>query len=143
MPDEIAISELPTIKVNGKAVDTSSIDNYDQFMSFLVQAAAAAHLSKIRKYVEDRTSVGEEQNWELNITDEPKEIVCSHPSQSLYVINDGPGDIFVAINALGRTATHLYPHDQMTDNFETHKLQRFYIWSASGTVARARAKVKY
>jgi hypothetical protein len=128
---------------DGKAVDTSAIDNYDSFMGYLMQASTAANTAKIRKYFDDRTSIGEVQNFALDITDQPQEVQCANHSQSIYVVNDGPGDIFVTINSLGRTPTHLLVHDEMSDNFETHKLYRFYVWSAQGTVATARAKVKY
>lgn len=145
MPEDIQVPTLPDLKItkDGKAVDTSAIDNYDSFMAFLMQASIAANTVKIRKYHEDRTSVGEVQNFALNVTPTPQEVKCANPSQSIYVVNDGPGEIYVTINALGRTATHLFVHDEMTDDFETHKLHRFYIWSTPGTVATARAKVKY
>jgi len=146
VPDEIQVPTLPDLKIikNGKPVDTSAIDDYDSFMSFLMQASIAANTAKIRKYFEDRTSSGRTQNFpRLNITPTPQEVQCIHPSQSIYVVNDGPGQIFVSINALETDATPLFMHDEMSDNFETHKLYRFYIWSTPGTVATARAKVKY
>jgi hypothetical protein len=145
VPDEVEVSTPPAVKIfrDGKSVDTSAIDNYDGFMAYLMAAAQTAHLARIRRYYDDRTSIGEVQNWQLRVTPEPQEIICAFPSQSIYIVNDGPGEIFVAINALGRTTTHLYVHDQMLDNFETHKLHCFYVWSAPGTVATARAKVKY
>lgn len=144
MADEIETPSLPDLKIirDGKPVDTSAIDDYDSFMAFLMQASIAANTAKIRRYYEDRTSIGEVQNFLLNVTPTPEEIKCT-PSQSIYVVNDGPGDIFVTLNALGRTPTHLFMHEEMSDNFETHKLYCFYFWSAPGTVAIARAKVKY
>ncbi len=143
MVDQIEIPSLPEVKVtrDGKPVDTSAIDNYDAFMSFLMLSSIAANTAKMRRYYEDRTSIGEVQNFELAVTPTPLEIKC-YPSQSIYVVNDGPGDIFVTINALTRTPTHLHLHDEMTDDFQTHKLYCFYVWSAPGTVATARAKVK-
>jgi hypothetical protein len=145
VPSEVQLPNLPDLKItrDGKAVDTSAIDNYDSFMGYLMQASTAANTAKIRKYFDDRTSIGEVENFALDITDQPQEVQCANPSQSIYVVNDGPGEIFVTINALGRTPTHLFVHEQMFDNFETHKLYRFYVWSAQGTIATARAKVKY
>ena len=145
MPDEIQVPTLPDLKIikDGKPVDTSAIDDYDSFMSFLMQASIAANTAKIRKYFDDKTSVGEVEGFDLEITPSLQEVRCTYPSQSIYVVNDGPGGIFVALNSLGRTPTHLFIRDEMTDDFETHKLYRFYVWSAPGTVATARAKVKY
>jgi hypothetical protein len=141
MPEEIQVPTLPEVKViqNGKPVDTSAIDNYDSFMAYLMAAAQTVHLAKIRRYLEDRASVGEGQNWQLSLTPTPQEIICAYPSQSLYIINDGPGQIFVAINALGRTPTPLLSTEALSIDFENHTLKRFYIWSAAGTVATARA----
>ncbi len=146
MPQEIQVPTLPDLKIikDGKPVDTSAIDDYDSFMSFLMQASIAANTAKIRKYFDDRTSAGRTQNFpRLNITPTPQEVQCVHPSQSIYVVNDGPGQIFVSINALETDATPLFIRDEMSVNFETHKLFCFYIWSAPGTVATARANVKY
>ena len=145
MSDEIQVPTLPDLKIirDGKQVDTSAIDNYDNFMSFLMLASIAANTAKNRRYNEDRTSIGRTTNFPLNITPTRQEIVCPYPAQSLYIINDGPGQIFVIENALGGDPTPLFVHDEMWNNFETHKLYRFYVWSAPGTIATARAKVKY
>lgn len=97
----------------------------------------------VQQYVTDRTSLGGTENFELDVSPSIREVVCANPSQSLYVINDGPGEIYVIENTLGGTPTHLYVKDEMENNFETHKLLRFYIWSGFGTSSRARAKVKY
>lgn len=143
--DEMQMPRLPDVKVikDGKPVDTSAIDDYDNFMSFIMLASIASQAVRVRRYFDDRTSEGETQNFPLNITIDPQEVLCSQPSQSLYIINDGPGLIFVTINALGRTATPLLTGEDMALDFETHKLHRFYVWSAAGTVATARAQVKF
>lgn len=140
MPEGI---EVPAVTVNGKSVDTSAIDNYDSFMAYLMQASAAANLAKIRKYCEDRTSKGETQNFALAVTQAPQLVECAQASQSLYLINDGPGQIFVAINAASRTPTPLVMGEALSVDFETHIIQRFFVWSAAGTVATARAVVAF
>jgi hypothetical protein len=143
--EQIEVPSLPKVKViqNGREVDTSAIDNYDQFMGFLMQASIAANTAQIKKYYDDRASVGGVQNWELQLTPIPLEITCNRPSQSIYVVNDGPGDIYVVENSLERIPARLHIHDQLFNDFELHKLLCFYIWSAAGTIATARAKVKY
>jgi hypothetical protein len=145
VPEQIEVPTLPDVRVtqNGKAVDTSAIDNYDDFMLWLMQAAAVSHLAKIRRTLEDFTSVGEPQNINLNITPTVQEIILAHPSQSIWLVNDGPGDIYVAENSFGIVPQLLHIRDEMWDDFKGHKLFRFYIWSAPGTIATARAKVKY
>jgi len=145
LPNEIEVSNLPDVKIiqNGKPVDTSAIDDYDGFMTFLMTASIAANTVKIRRLQEDRTSLGHTQNWELNVTSEMQELTCIHPAQSLYIVNDGPGTIFVKENTPARDATRVLINEEMTTNFEAHKLERFYVWSAAGTIATARAKIKF
>lgn len=145
MPNEIEVPNLPDVKViqNGKPVDTSAIDDYDGFMAFLMQASIAANTAKIRKYYEDRASLGGTQNWDLNVTPAIQELICIYPAQSLYLVNDGPGTIFVKENNPARDATCVLVNEEMTTDFETHKLERFYVWSAAGTIATARAKTKF
>lgn len=142
---EVEVPALPEVKVtqNGRSVDTSAIDNYDEFMAYLMQAAAAAHLAKIRKYVEDLTPLGGVQNFELDVTSTTQCVSLVHPAQSLYVVNDGPADIFVCENSVASVPTRLHSHEQMLNDFKAHKLLRFFIWSAVGTIATARAKIRY
>ena len=146
LPNEIEVSNPPDVKViqNGKLVDTSAIDNYDEFMTYLMTASIAANTAKIRRLQEDKTSLGRTQNWELNVTPARQALTCIRPAQSLYVVNDGPGTIFVKENTPGRgDATRVLVNEEMTTNFEAHKLERFYVWSAAGTIATARAKIKF
>lgn len=145
MSEEIQVPALPDLKIikDGKQVDTSAIDDYDPFMTFLMTASMAANIAKIRRYYDDRTSIGKTTPFPLNITPAHDEILCPHPGQSFYIVNDGPGQIFVALNSQDGEITPLFIHDEKWVNFETHKLERFYVWSAPGTVATARAEVKY
>jgi hypothetical protein len=145
MPEEIRVPTLPNVKIikDGKQVDTSAIDNYDDFMTYLMTASMAANIAKIKRYYDDRTSKGRTTNFPLNITPTIQEIPCPYPGQSFYIVNDGPGQIFVILNSLDGSPTPLFARDEKWVNFETHKLQRFYVWSAPGTVATARAEVKY
>lgn len=142
---DIQVSNVPDVKIikDGKEVDTSSIDNYDQFMSFLMQASIAANTAKIRKYYDDRKSIGRILNLPLSITQNSEEIRCLHPCQSLYVENDGPGQIFVAINSPEERATPIPATRKAYFPYETHVIERFYVWSAAGTVATAIAIGKY
>jgi len=142
VPEEIQLPALPDIKVirDGKQVDTSAIDNYDAFMTYLITASMAANIAKIRRYQEDKLSKGKTPNFPLTITPAPpQEVRCPEPAQSLYLINDGPGQIFVAINALDGDPTPLLANEALELDFEAHVLQRFYVWSAPGTIATARA----
>ncbi|MBA7709853.1 hypothetical protein ES703_118779 [subsurface metagenome] len=145
MAEEVHLSSIPKVKIikDGKEVDTSAIDDYDPFMTFLMQASIAANTAKIRKYYEDRASAGEIEPFELDITPEPQEVEPYYPSQSLYVENKGPGQIFVTINAQNRTPTPIPATREAYFPFETHVIERFYVWSAPGTVATATAILKY
>lgn len=147
MPEELQVPTLPDVKIvdqNGKPLDTSAIDNYDEFMSFLMQASAAANLAKIRKFYDDRRSIGRAPSLPINnITPTSQEIRCPYPCQSLYLLNNGPGQIFVNVNSPGETPTPIIAGRAAYFPFETHVIECFYVWSAPGTVATATAILKY
>lgn len=146
MSEEIQVPSLPNVEIvdqNGKHLDTSSIDNYDQFMAFLMQASIAANTIKIRKYYDDRKSKGGAQNFNLNLTQATQEIRCPYPSQSLYLYNNGPGQIFVSINAGDEPAIPITAFRAVYIPYETHVIERFFVRSAGGTVATATALLKY
>ena len=127
----------PEIIENGKNVMRPEI------MNFLMTATLASQAVRIRKYFDDRTSEGYTQNFALNVTPVPQEVIPDHIAQTLFIINDGAGQIFVTINGRGRTPTPLLITETMFFDFETHKLENFYVWSAAGTVATARALVRW
>lgn len=145
MAEEVHLPSIPNAKIikDGKEVDTSAIDDYDPFMTFLMQASIAANTVKIRKHLDDRTSIGETENFDLNITPKPQEVEPYYPSQSLFLENHGPGEIFVTINALNREPTPIPATREAYFPFETHVIRRFYVWSEPGTVATAIAILKY
>jgi len=146
VPEEVQVPNLPDIEIikDGKRVDTSAIDNYDEFMAFLMQASIAANTVKIRKLQEDRASKGEIIPFDLNnITEDYEEITVPYPCQSLYIENYGPGEIFVTINSRSRTPTPIAAIREAYFPFENHVINSFCVWSAPGTVATARAIAKY
>ncbi len=145
MAEEVHLPSIPNVKIikDGKEVDTSAIDDYDSFMTFLMQAAATANVVKIRKHLDDRTSIGEAEPFDLDITPKPQEVEPYHPSQSLYLENHGPGKIFVTINSQNRSPTPIAATREVYFPFETHVIERFFVWSAPGTVATATAIAKY
>jgi hypothetical protein len=138
--------ELPNVKVvdqHGKPLDTRTIDNYDEFMRFLMEASQAANIAKIRKYYDDRKSVGRAPSIPLNVTPTVQEIRCPYVSQSLYLDNNGPGQIFVCVNVLGDSPTPIVAGRAAYFPFETHVIEYFYVWSAIGAMATATAILKY
>jgi len=145
VPDEVQVPNLPDIEIikDGKRVDTSAIDDYDSFMSFLMQASIAANTAKIRKYYDDRKSKGRILNFPLSITQNAEEIRCPYPCQTLYVENNGPGQIFIAINSPEERPTPIPATREAYFPFENHVIERFFVWSDPGTVATATAIGKY
>ena len=113
-------------------------------MQFLMTASIASQAVKIRKYFDDRESKGWNQNFFIQVTPVVTEIRPDTPGQTIYVINDAaPGGaiIFVELNKRFASATQLNPGEDMFENFETHKLKVFYIYTLVG-IANARAMVK-
>ncbi|MBA7506123.1 hypothetical protein ES706_04803 [subsurface metagenome] len=145
MAEEVHLPSSPNVKIieGGKEVDTSAIDDYDSFMALLMQASIAANTAKIRKQLEDRVSKGEVQPFDLDITPKAQEVEPYYPSQSLFLVNHGPGKIFVTVNALNREPTPIEANREAYFPFETHVIERFYVWSEPGTVATAIAILKY
>jgi len=143
--EKVELSAPPDVEIikDGKRVDTSAIDNYDQFMAFLMQASIAANTAKIRKYYDDRKSKGRATHFDLNLTQATQEIRCPYPSQSLYLDNNGPGQIFVSINAREEPAIPVAAFRAVYIPYETHVIERFFVRSAGGTVATATALLKY
>ena len=144
MADEVDLSCLPLPKVikDGKQVDTSSIDDYDGFMGFLMQASIAANTAKIRRYYDDRRSKGLAFNYDLAVTEEFLEITCPQPCQTLYVENTGVPDIYLTLNSPG-IPTIITTTRSAYFEFETHVIERFYVWTLPGTASTAVAMLKY
>jgi len=143
--EKVELSAPPDIEIikDGKRVDTSAIDDYDGFMSFLMQASIAANTAKIRKHYDDRTSKGGATPFNLSLTPATQEIRCPYPSQSLYLDNNGPGQIFVSINAREEPAIPVAAFRKVYVPYETHVIECFFVRSAAGTVATATALLKY
>jgi len=136
-------SPIPQVTVNGKTVDTSAIDNYDSFMLYLTQAAAAAHLSKIRRIEEDRQSKGKTLPIILNVTQAVLETPAPEPCQCLYIENQGLVPIFVCLNAIAEAATLIPAGRDAVFEFPNHIIERFYVWTAPATVSTAEAILSY
>jgi hypothetical protein len=145
MPEQIEVPTLPEVTIiqDGKQVDTSAIDNYDSFMSWLIQASMAANIAKIRKYYDDRVSRGEIQYYRLNVTGIEQEIQCTPPGQSLYVENYGPSQLYITINSSNRIGTPIPVNRAVYFPFDTHVIERFYIATPPGTIATGSAILKY
>lgn len=144
MPDQLQVPNLPDVEIikDGKRVDTSAIDDYDDFMSFLMLASIAANTAKTRKLEEDRRSEGEIQPIILRVTSTIQEIPV-HPSQSLYLENNGPGQVYVTTNSRNRVPTPVPATRQVYFPFENHAIRSFCVWTDPGTVATAIAILKY
>lgn len=106
MPDEIQVPNLPDVKIikDGKEVDTSAIDDYDPFMSFLMQASIAANTVKIRKQLESERILGSPVQTVLNCDDTPRVLDVKNdylrPLAVASFSNDGPDTAYISINSL-------------------------------------------
>lgn len=148
----ITVPKIEVVKPDGKP---TSIDDYDSFMQFLMLAAQASQLTKIRKaldhvkeYFDDRTSEGWVQNFDnIPVTGaEPsQEIRLDFPAQSISITNDAPVGgpvVWVEINNRFHTRRTLNPLEVLNINFETHKLERFFVQCPPGLTANIRATAR-
>jgi hypothetical protein len=143
-PDKDIFDELPTqvtvphVKVVDQKGAPASIDDYDSFMQFLMQASTNAQLSQIRKYFEDRTSKGKTQDLDLDVTDQLQRVDLLYKSQSIALINDGPNVCGVWLQH--RDTFHpLGVTEHYEVNYETHKLDVLWVQCNPGETARLRA----
>lgn len=146
MGNEIEISELPPVKIteNGKPVDTSSIDNYDQFMSMLMQASQAATARKMLKIEQDRVSKGKVYPIDSQyVTPLPKRIAGPEPAQSVYIDNTGGQDLSFTINDLADAPIPVPSGREHISRFLNHVIECIYIWTPPGTNTTARILLSY
>ena len=129
MPSEVEISE------DGQNVMRPDV------MQFLMTAAIASHAGKMRKYFDDRESKGWIQNFVVAANPVATRFRPTTPGQTFYIINDGAAAIFVELNKRFASATPLLATEDMFVDFETHKLEEFWVYTVGG-VAVARAMVR-
>jgi len=145
---EVDPKTISDIKVSTPDGKPTSIDDYDSFMSFLMQASQLAQIVKIRKYFDDRTSNGLIQTWgmdpdnPLTITSELKEIKVDYPAQSVYLSNDGDDSVYVWVNDLGRPKATVKSGETFKSDFETHKIYYIYLQCAADESAAVRIVAK-
>ncbi len=135
-------AERPLVKYNGKEVDTSQIDNYDSFMQYLVSAAQLSRLNKIAKLMEDEMSAGWTQNIDITVTEIERELRPFTPAQSMFLVNDGPSNIIIAINTTLATPNIKFPSESLSIDFKGHKLEKIYVKCLPGQTSVIRTLLK-
>jgi len=106
-------------------------------MQFLMTASIASQAVKMRKYFDDKESKGWTQNFVIPVVPAVQRFEPDTPAQTIYVINDGPAVIFVEINKRFSSPTQLNNGEDMFIDFETHKLECFFVWGVGAAGARA------
>ncbi len=135
-------AERPLVRYNGKEVDTSQIDNYDGFMQYLVSAAQLSRLNKITKLMEDEISEGWTQNFDIPVTEIERELRPFTPAQSMFLVNDGPSNIIIAININYATPNVKLPGESLSVDFKGHKLERVWVKCLPGQTSAIRTLFK-
>jgi len=135
--DNIDFSTLPSqlkFVEEGKEISDPNKMRPD-IMQFLMTAAMASHMGKIRKYFDDRTSEGWVENYQFVAGLVVTKITPSSPGQRLFIINDGVNPIFVEVNKRFATPTQLNATENITFDFETHKINDFWVYTIAGPSA--------
>jgi hypothetical protein len=143
-------SELQSVETQFKAKQVELVEGESQNimplekLNWLMSAAAVGQLARIRKGVEDQVCEGWVQNFNLIVNDaEPsQEIEVDRPAQSLFIVNDGLGQILVEINERFTTQTTLNRTETLRLDFKGHKLRRFFVQCPLGQAATGRAIAK-
>lgn len=130
---------MPKVSVATPDGKPTSIDDYDSFMSFLMQASQLAQLTKIRKYFDDRTSHGLIQRYDFVATDQIIELRLDYPAQSASIKKDGVNDVLVWVNTTLRPPHRMVRNGETFDiAVETHKLNCFYFQCNPGQTVPVR-----
>jgi len=124
---EVNPKDIPQVTVSTPDGKPASIDDYDSFMSFLMQASQLAQLTKIRKYFDDRTSIGGIQRFNPLVTDQLAVINVDYPAQSFSLHNDGPDTVTVWVNTRLRPEATVDNGETINVGFETHVIKHFYL----------------
>ena len=129
-----------------EVVDSSgnpaSIDNYDGFLQFLMQAAANANLLKIRRLAEDQESEGFVTGYDIIVTGTVSEVILDSPSQSLSLINTSVPPVTVWINYRGIAPRVVRQNVTLNIDFHSHKLRKIFLQCTPGTTAQVEIVVK-
>ncbi len=108
-------------------------------MQFLMTAAMASHLGKIRKYLEDRTPNGFIETWVINGTELIQRFEMTHISQSIAFICDGPNPAGIWINTLATNPHTIGITETYLVQMQVHKLERFWVQCNPGHTSQIRA----
>jgi len=130
---------LKQVKIVDKNGRPTSVDDYDSFMQFLMQAAATAQLVKLRKLEESKIP-RKTVPLKVTVTDTVMKLTVAPPWISYSLLNDGPGAITVWDNT-----TEDPLQESMIASNESHSVNMDYpvvtmlcLKAASGTTATVR-----
>ncbi len=131
---------LPEVIVNGRKVAAGG----KEAVAEIYELINTANLARLRRIAEDKSSQGIILSYDRVATpsDPSEEIILARLGQSVSIVNDGPGILFVEINSRNRNPVTLNPNEAQAINFENHVLDRLYVRSAVGNNASARIMVK-
>jgi hypothetical protein len=134
---------MPRTKVVDASGNPASIDNYDNFMQFLMLASLNGNIYKMRKIAEDQVSVGGTIGDDLAITSVKSDYKFQRPCQSASVINDGPGLVYIWVNDPGSYPRGIKSGSPFYVDFGGHKLCRLYFQCPAGATATVEISAKY
>ena len=134
---------MPRTKIVDASGNPASIDNYDNFMQFLMLASLNGNIYKMRKIAEDQVSVGGTIGDDLAITSVKSDYKFQRPCQSASVINDGPGLVNIWVNDPGSYPRGIKSGTPFYVDFGGHKLCRLYFQCPAGATATVEISAKY
>jgi len=133
---------MPKVSISTADGKSTSIDDYDSFMQFLMIASMNAQLVKIRKYFDDRRPNGLIQRFNPLVTDQLTVITVDYPAQSFSLHNDGPDTVTAWVNTRLRPEFTVNNGETINVNYETHVIKHFYLQCAPTQTAAVRIVTK-
>lgn len=134
---------VPQVKVVDTSGNPASIDNYDNFMAFVMLAAVNGNLTQIRRVLEDQQSEGGVIGYDVAATGLLFRLDLPRPCQSMTLINTGPNLVTVWINSTINYPRTIRVNQPLILDFGGHKLKCIYLQCGAGATANVEISVKF
>jgi hypothetical protein len=136
---------IPQVKVVDDWGHPANIDNYDGFMQFVMLAAIAGNINKIRKHIEAKDGKGWTRSYVLQVTDRQNPPggfdIGPERAVEIDIHNDGPGMVWAGLGD-NDNPTPLMMTESIRNQYPKPTLRIFYLRCDQGRTAQVRVTAK-
>lgn len=144
--DDITKSlSIPQVKIQDNWGNPANIDNYDGFMQFVMLAAIAGNINKIRKFIESRNEKGWTRSYVFQVTD--RQVPPGgfdfgvERALEIDVRNDGPAIVWVGLGD-NDNPTPLRANESIKNQYSKPTVRILYLRCDNGQTSQVRATIK-